>query len=812
MFRNANPQAKPNAQIVVDQFCIQGGNWQPQPANVRLPQKGSARSRRNRSNLFVVIEAPRDGAVPPDLYQQLMATITDTYEGMTGSVTRRLRASLLKANEVLYERNLRADSAHRVLVGINCAVLREGGDDEGGEVFVGQLGPALVSMVHDGQLARYPANSLWLESESPSSLDVAREPPAGLRQDAEPNLFHVDLSPGDVLLISSTALARLASARELIEAVTHVGDGSVRDAIEALANGRDVCAVILDYPGERKGPDASSTTSVRLRRPNHPDPALEPTPPAAPPPAGSPSEALSDEQASPQELPPWLERPQQKPGQAPRDATPAPLDREPPDLAIADGDDLDESDELDEDFLREESSPAVSTAPRVRLGEITDSLAQGAQRLRESTEQALLRVLPDSVPPRPPPGSPTEERLSLSGRALVLIALITPLVMLFLVLMTRIQYDRTRRAQFDRLQSTAQSRFDAAMQVENRVLMRRGLSETMTAVEEGLAVEPDDDLLNDLRRRTTHKLDEVDVVERLYHLWKLKDLDDAPTSPIDSSRIVLQGIDIYLLNRGSDRVYKFLLNDVGDALQSVDSDATLIRKGEVHSGVQLGNLVDIAWIQAGGERTLSTFVALERAGSLLAYDPQQGIDVLPVADSDTWLKPQAIAGYFGNLYVLDPLLGHILKYVPTDNAYTTSPSRYLSPNLDVDLTGAVDMVIDGSVYVLFADGQIDKFLDGEPQTFVMQGLPSPMRSPTTIFVSGPQDPSALGYVYVADAGNNRIVQFDKNGNYLRQFRDKPGESNLSGLRGIYIDEENARMFILSGKTLWLASIPPWSVG
>ena len=57
-------------------------------------------------------------------------------------------------------------------------------------------------------------------------------------------------------------------------------------------------------------------------------------------------------------------------------------------------------------------------------------------------------------------------------------------------------------------------------------------------------------------------------------------------------------------------------------------------------------------------RSLSTFMALESNGSLLAYDPLRSpgspeIDVLPVADSDKWLKPAAIGGYFGNLYVLD---------------------------------------------------------------------------------------------------------------------------------------------------------------
>ena len=445
--------------------------------------------------------------------------------------------------------------------------------------------------------------------------------------------------------------------------------------------------------------------------------------------------------------------------------------------------------------------------PRRDLDDLRESLGQGADRIRQSTEDLLLRVLPERLPERPPAQAGRSQGISLSGRALVAVALAIPLVMLFMVVMTRIQYERTRQEQFSSLQALAQSRYDMAAKMTGEVELRQGLYDALATVEEGLAVNPGDETLDVLKLRILHRLDEVDVVERLYHLWKLVELEDDVVSATDSSRIVVRGIDVFVLNRGSGRVYKFLLNEVGDALQSVDANPILVQKGEIRGGVQLGDMVDIAWMEAGGQRTLSTFVILERAGSLLAYDPQQGIDVMPVADSDIWLKPQAIAGYFGNLYVLDPLLGRILKHVPTDNAYTNPPSDYLGLELGVDLTGAVDMAVDGTLYVLFADGQIRKFYRGQRQPFDMEGLPRPMRSPTTIFVSGPQEAEAGGYVYVTDTGNERVVQFDKQGQYVRQFRANPGEPHMEKLRGIYVDEEMGRMLILSGKTLWLAQLP-----
>jgi len=82
-----------------------------------------------------------------------------------------------------------------------------------------------------------------------------------------------------------------------------------------------------------------------------------------------------------------------------------------------------------------------------------------------------------------------------------------------------------------------------------------------------------------------------------------------------------------------------------------------------------------------------------------------------------------------------------------------------------------------------------------------------MRSPTGLVVSGPQKPEGQGYVYVADAGNERVLQFDKSGKYIRQFQAVPGETQLRNLRGIYVDEEKGRLFLLSGRTLWLTELP-----
>ena len=783
------------------QLSIQDGIWQQQAAHLYAGTpdiEGSAsRARENRGALFVLIESPYTHPAPAALCSELVRTLTDTYYGAVGSVTRGLRSALLAANAELIKHNLRTADDQRVFLGINCVVVREQ------DAFVGQMGPALICLAHHGVLTRYPESSAWLRSDSPGVLDVNREPPAGQRSEIEPGLSHLWLEPGDVLLLTSPALVRMAPTAELAQAVGAGSGEAICANLETLANGHDLSVLVVECS------DAAQQTA-------RPTPTANRRPTAAP--------AQSTPTPWDEDTPARVASPTTSRREAPEETlrrVEAPVSRRT--AAAPEGD-------AKRAETREE--PAALTEERL------DGLRQSAQEARKRTEDWLMRVLPESVPERPPERETKSQRTSspsrlpqketarprstsrqsqktgpvetahpvaVSGRALVTLALVIPLVMLALVILIRVRYERTRSAQFETFRVQAQAAYTTALNQADVASMRQGLYDALALTEDGLSVDPDDETLSSLARRIQYKLNDIDVVEPLYHFWKLIDLQDLNTS--DAARVIVHDSDLFVLNRGSDRVYHYQLNDVGDALSPADGDAVLVQKGETRGGVVLGDLVDIAWLEAGGQRTLDTFVALERGGTLLAYDTQLGIDALPVADSDIWLKPQAIASYYGNLYVLDPLLGRILKYAPTDNAYTNPPGDYLANELATDLTGAVDMVVDGNLYVLFADGTIKKFLQGEVVTFNMASLPSSMRSPMAMCVSGEKDPEATGYVYVADTGNNRIVQFDKQGNYVRQFCNQSGETQLDQVRGLYVDEANSRIFFVSGSTLWLADLP-----
>ncbi len=479
---------------------------------------------------------------------------------------------------------------------------------------------------------------------------------------------------------------------------------------------------------------------------------------------------------------------------APEEPVSVELDNEP-----EDEDYWDEGDALDESTV----DRPVTKQRRHETWDRTRAWFSGAIR---RMEEWAVGVLPDKLPERPKETA-KKETVALSGRALVLIAMAIPIVMLIFVLITRVQYDRAIETQFDTIQLAAQNAYQMADSATDAAVQRQYLEEALLQSEQGLAMRPDDTLLTTLKTRVEHDLDQINVVERIYTFYKLAELDEYTSSSTDSARILLQDNDLYLLHRGSNRVYHYVMNDVGDALEAVGTDPLLVQEGQVYDGTAASELVDMAWISDDGLRGTSVFAVLDRAGTLFAFDDALGVTALPVANSQTWRQPVAMSAYYGNLYVLDTLLGSLLKYEPVDDAYTKAPSAYISANLGSDLTGAVDLAVDGNMYILFADGHIDKYYNGVQEPFNSLSVPESMLNPTAIFVSGEQDPEAVGYIYVADSGNERIVQFDKDGNYVRQFQSKIGGSELEDIRGLYVDEETQRIFVLSGRSLWLGTLP-----
>ncbi len=161
------------------------------------------------------------------------------------------------------------------------------------------------------------------------------------------------------------------------------------------------------------------------------------------------------------------------------------------------------------------------------------------------------------------------------------------------------------------------------------------------------------------------------------------------------------------------------------------------------------------------------------------------------ADSD-WGQIVSLQGFASNIYLLDSVKNQIWKYIATETSFSDK-QPYLKSDTKVDLATSKKMLIDGSVWVLKSGSEVDKFTQGGPDSFNLNGLDKPLKDVTTFFVSDETD-----NIYLLDSGNNRIVTLKKNGDYVSQMTS----DKLKDVFDFAVDEKNKVIYLLDGSSIY----------
>ena len=451
---------------------------------------------------------------------------------------------------------------------------------------------------------------------------------------------------------------------------------------------------------------------------------------------------------------------------------------------------------------RKEPAPAVGELAREAgrgLVAATARLAEGAKTLGE-------RMLPEAEPapprPRARPEARVEERPS---RWPVLVAIAIPLLVLLAALVVWWQRGWEREKQFESLMQGARAALSTAVGLEDENLAREQLRDAAERVAEALLLKPGDPEATGVQQEIQAALDRVNHVVLLPMLMPLQEYMGLGR---ELSRVVVQGWDVFVLDRERDEVYQYRLDPELPDLAEPVGEGVLIRKGQQVGQVVVSELADIAWLTAEGYQTKSGLLVLDQSWRLFlsdvsgTWEPSQ----LPLKPPEAWQFPQSIETYLGNFYVLDPSQNQIFRYEPSGAGYEKSPSHYFAEDALINLGGVVDMAISsepcgGYVYLLYANGLLTKYVRGTPEPFEPHGLDKRLGDTPALFV-GPEE----CHVYVADVGNNRIVELDEDGAFLRQFRLAEGET-LRNVRSLFVDEVGDVFYILTGDALYRTPIP-----
>lgn len=791
---------------VIGQLSIMGGAWQNSALNqvaVREP-KAASNPGVGKGDLFILTEVLGGVTDLGSLEQKLAETVRDSYYMARGSITASLRRAIQAASDYLYNRNAQIEVDDRVVGGVVALVVTQE------DVFVAQAGPTAFYAISGKNVERYPIKSIWLDDAQDPNQEQD-ELALGISTFVEPNLFHIQVNPKDMLVLADSNLVSQLSPRDVAEAVTLQ---NIRTAIKNLgqaANQGDCSALALSIEEESSGmlsglamaapaqlqkllpnspaveeaeasasaefPVSATATSPNIferlkgvinRGASSVDSAAEPRQPQAQPPA-SPSMPLHGSMAA-------------QPAGVMASAVPEPA-FEPqlkPSSATLSTSLLNMVQTVGSILLIALATSANSL--KTLIGSTTAEAGQSRQAGRQASPVAI-------------PGN-----LFGSWQTISVAAIAIPVVLIALVGITYLRNQRLVETEYATIMATVENKMAQAKTVDSQSAMALMLEV------EGLLIQadqlkPNQAEVSNLQAQIAEETDELSNVQRLYYMPHLRSYTDPGTS---LKAIVVQGIEMYILDAGTSRIYHHRIDDASEGLFPDDQTLLLVQQGQTVGDTTIDPIRDILWMPAGGNRQTSDLLILSEA-NLLEYNPTWGLTTSALAGQEQLANPVAVDSFFGNFYVLDAPGNRILRYLPTLDGYSAAPENYFPPDQPVNLSQAIDMGIDGAIYVLFADGRISKFSSGRPTQFDLVGLDKPFKKPTSIFVAPDE---VAQHLYVADTGNQRIVQLDKEGGFVRQFKTRVGEAvTLSNLQDIYVDEIGGRMYILDSNNLYMATLP-----
>ncbi len=278
-----------------------------------------------------------------------------------------------------------------------------------------------------------------------------------------------------------------------------------------------------------------------------------------------------------------------------------------------------------------------------------------------------------------------------------------------------------------------------------------------------------------------------------------------------------------LSNQGSGvRLSKALLSPTADSLYLLDTG-----RGAVYTGDVLGAVKTI--LKSGDKSGSATFgkpvamvarpdgVMVVDDGNLVwLYNKATGSwTAQTLGGASTW-GSKAIrlsSSYQGNLYLLGPIPGQVLKY--NAGSYPNPPEEWLNPGLapNLGLDTAAGLSIDGTIYVLTKDGKALQLArpNGKTKGEVIQQfdlkagdrLGPALSSPASLNVGSLDFP----YFFVLDS-EKRVMQFRKeDGAFVQQFQAATGRNEFDNLQDVAIDEVNKKLYIIGLQKVYVFNLP-----
>lgn len=253
-----------------------------------------------------------------------------------------------------------------------------------------------------------------------------------------------------------------------------------------------------------------------------------------------------------------------------------------------------------------------------------------------------------------------------------------------------------------------------------------------------------------------NKLEKIETPEILFE-FNLRE------SKLIPYKMLLSGSTLYFYNTLSSNIYKF---EIG--------------KGE-------NNLI-------AGKRNLQ--FAVQYLDSILFFTKPNFIISLKnnnEFDEKIFELPdfQDLASFRSTVYFLDSKAGEIIKYSPSSD----KKESWLKPETK-KASSAKSIAVDGSLWLLTKDNEIDRYRRGEFQETLKINLFPELKSPTKIWTN-----DSLSELYLLEPSQKRIIILTKTGKIFKQYQSE----KFNELLDFAVSSDGKTIYLLSGLKVYRIS-------
>jgi len=755
----------------------------------------------------------------PNLQQEMLSRLADTYFNTAGSVTAAMRVTVERLNDFLLNRNLRGARQGGTVVGtLGMAVLH------GSSLYVLLAGPAHVYLLGPEQCEHFQdptgrglgqarlvsqrfftstvgeAGWLLFTAEPPGEwTDAAlrgwaglpaeelRRRLAGQALNLSAGVVRLQAGRGEVTWLASQAVeappkaaARATQKPQAVPARSGLGDR--------------LAGVFLSGKALRRGGEDAAEKPAGTREASVETPATQPAPLEEPIPTRTDTQAAdvaafpahASSSAPAPDLPlrqrPVRSQMEDQP-QRPVIQRPAPTPVKP----------------VTAPARPQGPSPAAVAAAKAATG-----VFGGVRGAWKKFGGAVSRLVARAIPGQPAEG------LQISPASMLFIALAVPLVVVAVA--ATVYFQRGRGEQYQAYLHTAQQFAEQAAAQQDLGLQREDWNQTLYWLDKagGYGQSADGD---NLRQKARTGLDGMDGIVRLNYLPAGNPMPEGT----NISRMVATINDVYMLDSTTGSVFRLFRTGSGYELD------LQFKCGPGKAGTaQIGPLLDIAALPPNNDFK-ATLIGIDAGGNLEYCAP--GVagfsSTMLVAPDANWGKISRMVLFQDVLYVMDPQVNAIYRYYGDKGSAFTSGPRLYFENQVPTMTDVVDIAVDQEyLYLLHEDGSMTTCSDAgfttecsdpAPYGDARQGrMSEPLRFDDAKFLrlqsTQPPDPS----LYVLDTEADSVYQFSlRKLNLQRQFRplveqDYPlPDQPPTG----FVVTPNRKVLLAFGKQAFYASLP-----